>query len=168
MGTTRISLGIGAFAPAPTVGAFPEEINDPGTNYAARGLAFDTTTEENTYARFKADAYGSGSVSVICDWYSRSGSTTNGVVLAAALSVLTPGDAQSILTDAFATENTQATTVSGTARALNRTTITVSNLDSLASGDSVELKLGRRPANGSDTMAGDCVIVDVNVEYSDT
>lgn len=168
MATTRIPLGVGAFAPSPTVGAFPEEINDPGTNYAARGLAFDATANEDSYTRFRADNYGSGNVSVVVDWYSRTGQTSGGVVFAAALSVLTPADAQSVLTDAFATENTQATTVSGTARALNRTTITVSNLDSLANADSVELRLGRRPTNGSDTMTGDAVVVDVNIEYSDT
>jgi len=168
MATVRLPLGVGAFAPSPTVGAFPEEINDPGTNFAARGLAFDASTAEDTYTRFRADNFGSGNVLVIVDWYSRTAQTSGGVVLAAAFSVLPPGDAQSILTDAFATENTQATTVSGTARALNRTTITVSNLDSLAAGDSGELRRGRRPANGSDTMTGDAVVVDVNVEYSDT
>jgi uncharacterized membrane protein YjjB (DUF3815 family) len=140
-----------------------------GTNYPVSGSAFaDATTDEQIFTRWLAAQYASGNVSVLVDWYSRTGQTTGAVVWGAALSVLTPGDAQSIEADAFATENTQTTTVTGTARALTRSTITVSNLDSLAADDSVELRITRRQSNGSDTMTGDAVIVGITVRYLST
>lgn len=146
--------------------AIPELVLIAGTNYPVSGYAFtDATTDEIIYARFLASLYASGNVSVLLDWYSRTGQTTGAVVWGAALSVLTPGDAQSIETDTFATENTQTTTVTGTARALTRSTITVSNLDSLAQDDSVELRLVRRQSNGSDTMTGDAILVGITVRY---
>lgn len=167
MATVPVPLGVGAFVPHAT--NIPELDKLDGTNFPVFFWAFaDSTQDDQMSTRFLAANYGSGNVSVIIDWYSRSGSTSGAVVWGAALSVLTPGDAQSIETDAFATENTQTTTVNGTAKGLTRTTITVSNLDSLAANDSVELRITRRQSNGSDTMVGDACIVDVNVTYSDT
>jgi hypothetical protein len=141
-----------------------------GTNFPNVGYAFaDATNDEIAYTeRLMIPNYGSGNVSVLVDWYSRTGQTSGAVVWGGALSVLTPADAQSVETDAFATENTQTTTVSGTARALNRSTIAVSNLDSLAANDSLVLRLARKQSNGSDTMTGDAIIVGVTLQYSDT
>ncbi|HKZ83793.1 MAG TPA: hypothetical protein VJ793_09065 [Anaerolineae bacterium] len=141
----------------------PELVVIAGTNYPPVGYAFATgSANETIYARFVANDYGGGNLTVLLDWYSRSGSTTNSVTWGGALSVLTPGDAQSVETDAFATENTQATTVNGTARGLTRTTLTISNLDSLAANDSVEMRI-RRTDN---SMAGDAILIGVTVQYS--
>jgi hypothetical protein len=168
MATVTYPLSVGALIPSATVP--PELVRLEGTNFPEFGYAFaDATADEIVYTeRLFIPNYGSGNVSVICDWRSRTGQTTGAVVLGAALSVITPGDAQSVATDAFATENTQTTTVNGTANGLTRTTIAVSNLDSLAANDSLVLRLVRRQSNGSDTMTGDCIIEGVTLQYSDT
>lgn len=167
MATTKQYLDPGAAIPHAT--NIPELVKIDGTNFPVFGYAFaDATQDDQMSFRWKASNYGSGNVSVIIDWYSRSGSTTGAVVWGAALSVLTPGDAQSMETDGLATENTQTTTVNGTARGLTRSTITVSNLDSLAADDSVEMRIRRLQSNGSDTMTGDAIIVGIEIQYSDT
>lgn len=147
----------------------PELVKIDGTNFPVWGYAFaDSTQDDQLTFRFKASNYGSGNLSVIAAWYSRTGQTTGAVVVGAAISVITPGDAQSIETDAFATENTQTTTVTGTARAITSSTITVSNLDSLAADDIVEMRFRRLQSNGSDTMTGDMILLLLEVTYSDT
>jgi hypothetical protein len=168
MATVTYPVAIGSLIPSATVP--PENVRIEGTNFPNFGYAFaDATADEIAYTeRLMIPNYGSGNVSVLIDWYSRTGQTSNAVVWGAALSVLTPADAQSVETDAFATENTQTTTVSGTARALNRTTVTVSNLDSLAANDSMVVRLKRLQSSGSDTMSGDAIIVGVTLQYSDT
>lgn len=149
--------------------AQPELVSIAGTNFPPTGYAFaDATTDEMIYGRITAPMYGSGNVTVWLDWYSRTGQTSNAVVWGVALSVLTPGDAQSIETDSFATENTATSTVNGTARGLTRATVTVSNLDGLAADDSMEFRITRRQSNGSDTMSGDAILVGVTISYSDT
>lgn len=142
----------------------PELVKLDGTNFPVFGYAFTINTNEQLSFRWKASNYGSGNVTVICDWLSRTGVTTNNVTWGAALSVLTPGDAQSMLTDALAAENTTTTAVNGTASGLTRTSITVSNLDSLAADDSVEMRI-RRTDN---SMTGDAVLVGIELQYSDT
>lgn len=156
-------LDAGCWAPGTTV--IPEAVTVQGTNYPLPGWAFATgSANEAIYARFRAILYASGNLTVDVDWYSRSGSTSGSPTWGAALSVLTPGDAQSMESDTFATENTQSTAVNGTAKGLTRTTITVSNLDSLAIDDSVELRL-RRTDN---SMTGDAIMIGVTVYYLST
>lgn len=140
-----------------------------GTNFPVPGLAFDTTTQEAAFFRFLALLYGSGNVTVTIDWYADT-ATSGGVVFGASLAAITPDtDTQDIETKAFATENTGSDTHLGTTgQRLHRMTITVSNLDSLAAGDYVVLRLRRVPADGSDTMTGDCIVTRVTVSYSDT
>jgi hypothetical protein len=140
-----------------------------GTNFPVPGLAFDASTQETAYFRFPALSYGSGNVSVEVQWYADS-ATANGVTFGASLAAITPNtDTQDIETKAFATENTASDTHLGTTgQRLHSFTITVSNLDSVASGDDLTLRLRRVPADGSDTMTGDCIVTRVIVSYSDT
>jgi hypothetical protein len=140
-----------------------------GTNFPVAGLAFDATTQETAYFRFPAINYGSGNITVSVEWYADTASA-NGVVFGASLAAITPNtDSQDIETKAFATENTASDTHLGTTgQRLHTFDITVSNLDSIAAGDDVTLRLRRVPADGSDTMTGDCVVSRVIVSYSDT
>jgi hypothetical protein len=140
-----------------------------GTNFPIPGLAFDASTQETVFFRFPALSYGSGNVNVEIQWYADTG-TANGVTFGASLAAITPNtDSQDIETKAFATENTASDTHLGTTgQRLHSFTIAVSNLDSLAAGDDVTLRLRRVPADGSDTMTGDCIVTGVNVTYSDT
>lgn len=140
-----------------------------GTNFPIPGLAFDASTQETVLFRFPALSYGSGNLTVEIQWYADT-ATANGVTFGAALAAITPNtDSQDIETKAFATENTASDTHLGTTgQRLHSFTITVSNLDSLANGDDVTLRLRRVPADGSDTMTGDCIVTGVIVTYSDT
>ena len=144
-------------------------VQNQGTNFPVAGLACDGTTQETAYFRLPALDYGSGNVTVRVDWYADTASA-NGVTFGASLACITPNtDTQDIETKAFATENTASDTHLGTTgQRLHSFDITVSNLDSLTAGDDVTLRLRRVPADGSDTMTGDAVVVRVTVEYSDT
>jgi hypothetical protein len=140
-----------------------------GTNFPVGGLAFDATTQEAAFFDFPAIDYGSGNVTVTVEWYADTASA-NGIVFGASLAAVTPNtDSQDIETKAFATENTGSDTHLGTTgQRVHSFDITVSNLDSLAAGDDVRLRLRRVPADASDTMTGDAIVTRVKVSYSDT
>jgi hypothetical protein len=139
----------------------PEFVLIQGTNNPVPGVAFGTANQA-IFKTFVANDYGSGNLTVKLGWYSRSGSTSSTTTWGAAIQCITPGDAQSIETDSFATETTQATTVNGTAKGLTETSITVSNLDSIAAGDTVTLRI-RMTAKG---MTGDAILETISVAYS--
>jgi len=148
---------------------FPALVQANGTTIPVRGLAFDATTLEAVFFRFRATSYGSGSLTVSLDWYADTAST-NAVVWGAAIAAITPNtDSQDAETDALATASTTTTTHLGTTgQRLHRTTVTVSNLDSIAADDHVALQVYRDAANGSDTLAGDAILVAVSVSWSTT
>jgi len=137
-----------------------------GTNFPVVSLAFDATTQETAYFYFPALLYGSGNVTVTVEWYAAT-ATSGTVVFGASLACITPNtDTTDIETKAFATENTATDTHLGTTgHRLHSFDITVSNLDSIAAGDFVALRLRR---DMSDTMTGDACVVRVIVSYSDT
>lgn len=146
----------------------PELLQTNGTNLPVVGIAFGTANEA-AYYRFVAWNYGASApnISVIYDWYSRSGSTSGTVTWQASIAPLTPLDAQSVLTDTFFSNAIfTATTVSSTASALVRSSISYggANLDGLAAGDSVVLEV----LLSAKTMTGDAVLLGVTVQYSDT
>lgn len=162
MATTKQWLPASSFCPHATL--TPEYVKLDGTNFPVWGWAFTINLLEQLSARWKAINYGSGNVTAIFHWFSRTGVTTNNVTWGCAISVLTPGDAQSVLTDALATETTTTTAVNATASGLTTTSVTISNLDSLAADDSVEMRI-RRTDN---SMTGDAVLLGVELQYSDT
>lgn len=144
-------------------------VETQGTSFPVPGLAFDATTQETCYLFFRAINYGSGNLTATVQWYADS-ATTGGVVWGGSLAAITPdSDTQDIETKAFATESTAADTHLGTTgQRLHSIDITLSNLDSIASGDWVCLRLRRAPADGSDTMTGDAIVVGLTLSYSDT
>lgn len=167
MATVRHVFEVGDAEFPATNGAAP--VSTQGTNFPVSGLAFDATTQETAFFRFPALGYGSGNLTVTVEWYADTASA-NGVVFGASLAAITPNtDTQDIETKAFATENTNSDTHLGTTgQRLHTFDITVSNLDSVAAGDACVLRLRRVPADGSDTMTGDCIVTRVIVAYSDT
>lgn len=166
MSNVPYPVGVGSFVPGSTPAEF---VTLSGTNFKAPGWSFDASADESieSEALFIPN-YGSGNVTVHVDGISRSGSTSGNVVMGAAFSVRTPGDAQSVLTDAFATENTVTQAINSTASGPTRCSITVSNLDSLAANDELVLRIRRLGSNGSDTMSGDFHVRAVTLVYSDT
>jgi len=149
----------------------PEWVQANGTNYPLDGYAFDGAgaSVEAIYFEVPAPNYGASnpSVTVLVDFYTSA--TTNATVFQGALSVTTPGDAQSLLTDTFATANAAgAVTSNSTANGHNRATITITNLDSLTANDRLAFKLFRDPANGGDSNTADAIVFGVWFQYPDT
>jgi hypothetical protein len=139
-----------------------------GTNFPVFGYAFDAASTETIQYRVPIENYGSGNLTLKLHWYSRSGSTSGAVVWSTDIEAITDGDAQSMETDAFATAQTVTTTVNATAKGPTGSSITISNLDSLATGDTIELRIQRLGANAGDTMAGDAILFAIELQYSDT
>ena len=149
----------------------PELVTIPGTTATnapvITGYAFGVANE-GIFFRFTAMNYGASNpnVTVLLDWMARTTATVSGsVTWGAALSVLTPGDAQSMITDGIATENTQSSTTSSTGNGPTRCTITVTNLDSLAAGDTVLLRIR---STAFTSFTGDALLFGVTVQYPDT
>lgn len=93
--------------------------------------------------------------------------TANAVKWQAQVSAVTPADADTPLEHAFATANTTTTNVNTTeARRLTETSITLSNADSMAAGDLIQIVLFRDSADGSDTATVDAEVVAVAFEYT--
>lgn len=141
-----------------------------GTNFPVESLGFDATTEESVFFMFPAVGYGSGNLTVNVRWYSETAQTTGGVTFGGSLAAITPNtDTQDIETKAFATEVTASDTHLGTTgQRLHEMSIVVTNLDSIGAEDWCVLKLARKVADAGDTMTGDCNVVEVGIDYSDT
>jgi len=149
--------------------AFPALVQANGTNIPVRGLAFDAASDEAAFFRFRTANYDSGDLTVDLAWYADTASS-GAVVWGAAIAAITPNtDTQDVETDSLATASTTTTTHLGTTgQRLHRTSVTVSNLDSVDSDDHVVLQVYRDADNGSDTMAGDAILVGVSVSWTGT
>lgn len=149
--------------------AFPAYVKSNGTNFPVSGLAFDAATDEAAFWKFIAQNYGSGNLTVNIYWYADTASSGN-VIFDVQIAAITPdSDTQDIETDGLATANSVTDAHLGTTgQRLHEAVVTVSNLDSIAADDLVFLRLNRDANNGSDTMAGDAIVVAVEVTYSDT
>ena len=148
---------------------FPGYSKVNGTNFPVSGLYFDAAADEAAFWKLQALLYGSGNLTLDLEWYADS--ATSGVVRwGGAIAAITPDtDSQDVETKAFATETTVDDTHLGTTgQRLHRCTITISNLDSLAAGDVVWLRIRRIGSNGADTMTGDAILVKATLSYSDT
>jgi hypothetical protein len=140
-----------------------------GTNFPIPVLAYDTTAEEQAYWTARAINYGSGNITADIDWYAdtaSSGDVRWGVQIAA----ITPNtDTDDIETYAFATANEVTDSHLGTTgQRLHRATISISNLDGIATDDWFAVKLYRDIGDAADTMAGDAFVAMLTLSYSDT
>lgn len=167
MGTVRQFL---APEEAQTLAAsFPQFQRNLGTNFPVSGLAFDAAATETAYWKLIAVAYGSGNITCLIDWYADTAST-NAVKWSVQIAAITQNtDTQDVETKALATAQTATTTHLGTtAQRLQQSSVTISNLDSVAAGDMVWISVARLGADAADTMAGDVILVGVELSYSDT
>lgn len=140
-----------------------------GTNFPVRGLAFDAAADEAAFWALESGQYGSGNLTVELEWYADTASSGD-VVWGASIAAITPEtDTQDVETKTLATEQTVTDSHLGTTgQRAHRASVTVSNLDSLANKDLVWIRIRRVGSNGSDTMAGDAVLMKVRVSFSDT
>jgi hypothetical protein len=151
--------------------AFPQYLKINGTNFPVSGLAYDAATDEAAFWKLVATSYGSGNITLTLYWYADTASTAN-VVWEAQIAAITPNtDSGDIETKALATLNfVQDTHLGTTGQRLHSAAITISNLDSLAAGDVVWVRIAR-DANGTsatDDMTGDAILIGATFAYSDT
>lgn len=150
--------------------SFPAIVQANGTNIPVRGLAFDGAAEEACFFTFRAINYGSGNLTLDVYWYADSG-TSGDVIFGAAIAAITPNtDTQDVETDSLATATTVTDTHLGTtAQRLHQCAITISNLDSLANNDIVQLRFYRDADAAGDTMNSiDAIVTNLVLSYSDT
>lgn len=151
--------------------AFPQYLKTNGTNFPVEALAYDASSDEAAFWKFRATSYGSGNITLTIIWYADTASSGN-VVWEAQLAAITPDtDTQDVETKAFASLNfVQDTHLGTTGQRVHSCTLTISNLDSLANADLCFLRIAR-DANGTsatDDMAGDALLLLVALAYSDT
>lgn len=147
--------------------AFPQFQRVAGTNFPVTSLAFDAAAAESAFWKLVAEGYTSGNITLDLFWYADTASSGD-VVWEASVACITPDtDSQDVETKAFATANTVTDSHLGTTgQRLHKASITISNLDSIAAGDVLWLKVARNGASGSDTMTGDAMLVGVRFSYS--
>lgn len=164
MGTKDVTIPARAFIPASSNGARHKIVE--GTNFPIAVLAFDASTIQTAFASFIANAYGSGNITLTLYLYAASASSGDSVWEASIAAVTPNTDTGDIESKAFATAQTATLTHPGTTgkRQLS-VAITISNLDSIAAGDMVVVKL-RRLTSGN-TMTGDGYVEYANLQYSD-
>jgi hypothetical protein len=140
---------------------------EAGTNYPIPCWRFIDSATGDIYFHFRASGYTSGNLTLDLDWYSITGQTTGAVRWQAAIAAVAPGSSSfDFTTHAFATAQAVTTTVLGTtAHRSNRSSITISNLDSLAADNDVILKVSRLGADGADTMTGDAALHEVMISF---
>lgn len=160
-----VAVPIDILSGRPDVTNPPEYVYITGTNFPSDGYAFPNPgASKAVYARLGAELYGnSGNWTLDIHWYSRSSSTSGNVTWSIQLAAITPGDAQSVETKAFATAQTVNTTVNATAKGLTLSSATITNLDSVNAGDSVWLKITRTDTS----MVGDAILSRLSASYSD-
>lgn len=168
MGTVVWSISPLEYTPATANGGQPGAVI--GSAFPVVGIWFDSATDETVYTQFDAVSYGSGNITLDIDWYADGAVTSGNVVFTAAIACITPNtDSQDLETKTFATEQSVTDSHLGTtAQRLHTASLTISNLDSIAAGDSVALKLYRNADDASDTLAADAVIYSTRISYSDT
>lgn len=166
MATVFQSIDVGAAQFLST--SFPALVKN-GTNFPVIGLAYDAASVEAAFWLVRAINYGSGNLTVKVLWYADT-ATSGDVVWGTQIAAITPNsDTQDVETKALATANTATDTHLGTTgQRLHDIDVTVSNLDSLANGDEIWLRIYRDASAVGDTMTGDAILVGAVVSYSDT
>jgi len=168
MATVYYELDIANALPVPGV-TFPQ-MKQAGSSLTVDSLSFDAGGTEGCMWKIpRLPSYGSGNITLTPIWYADSASSGD-VVFGGALAAITPNtDTQDAETKSFATETTATDSHLGTTgQRVHSVDITISNLDSVASGDIAWIRLQRLGANGSDTMTGDAQVIGAILSYSDT
>lgn len=126
-------------------------------------LCFDASTEESVYFDgVLPDNYAGGGLTIDLYWMGAS-ATSGNVVWGSSIEALNGLDQDG---DSFATEQTATGAANGTSGIYTKTSVAHSsgaNMDSLAAGAPYRLKIARKAADGSDTMAGDAHLTRVVV-----
>jgi hypothetical protein len=125
---------------------------------------FDDTTDEHIVTHFVLPTNYVGTP-VLKVYYKATSDTTGTAAFEARLSALTAADATDMDADAFAAVNAGSGTIPGTAGFIEVISITLTNADSMASGDHVILCLNRDVS--ADDVTGDLEVFACDFQYSD-
>lgn len=125
------------------------------------------STVESAHWQFRLPTNYSSTPVIKIQWHANA--TSNAVKWQTQIGAVTPADVDTPLEHAYATADTTTTNVNTVeARRLTETSITVSNADSMAAGDWIELVLFRDPADAADTCTADAEVLAVAFEYTTT
>lgn len=160
---SRLDPELGQFLSS---GNFPTYKKVDGTNFPISCLGYNDTTVQDAFFKFFPSTYGSGNLTLTLEWYSATGQTSGAVKWGASLSAIAPGAAQSVETASFATQDVATTTVNATAKGMTQTVITITDLNSIAAGDLVWIRIERVANDGGDTMTGDANLMFATVSWS--
>ena len=131
------------------------------------GYSFPAAFDTQGFYEFKVPSYLSGNITLNIVWYARLAVTTGNVRWSVQMFAITPGDAANVLNRALAAAQTTTTATNATGQGSALSTVTISNLDSVAAGDVVQLRILRDTTVGSN-LADGAVIFDVEVVYAAT
>lgn len=124
---------------------------------------FDASTDEHIMWTFVMPV-GYLSAPVLKVHYKCVSATSGTAAFAAAIMAVTDADSQDVDADAFDSTNAGSATVPGTAGHLDVISITMSNADSVAAGDTVCLVLLRDVSE--DSVTGDIEVINVELQYT--
>lgn len=147
-------------------------VESTGTGTPRRLVAdFDPTTAQFGYWTFVAPSdTTTGDILLDVKWFTNDTGASEDAIWYAYISCTTEGDADSMAEDAVGTANTAAEDCNATeANRLISTTITLSNTDSIAAGDSCTLVVGRDAGDAignadNDGLSSDARMVAVHVK----
>lgn len=125
----------------------------------------DTTVEELLSPQLVCPLAHTGAGTLKLDiWYRMNSATSGSVVWSAKVGAISDGDAFDTTTTEFGTTNASGgVAVPGTAKYVDKATITLTNDDDLEAGDLLRLQLERTSSNGSDTASGDAELLSVEL-----
>lgn len=148
----------------PLAAEFPASNFAPLTMVNRRpALAFDAAADESAYWTGVAPQGLSGTITVVVH-YCMASAVTGSVYFQAQIEAITPGDAVDLdAGNSFDSANSGNGAVPGTAGYEQAISITMTNADSIAAGDLFRLALNRDADNASDTAAGDCYVLGVEL-----
>jgi hypothetical protein len=147
--------------------AFPQYRKEDGTNIPFTCLAFDAGAIEAAFWEKRVPGYAGGDLTAYIEWMAES-ATSGDVVWEISIAAVTPEtDSAALTAKALATVQTVTDTHLGTnaKRPMKTAAITISNLDSLAAGDMLFVRVRRLATDGGDTMTGDAWLTCVTIEY---
>lgn len=168
MATIGISLPVaGCVLPDDTAGSAAAQLQykqssgtDPQPGWVE--ALFDASTDEHIYWTFIMPNNFS-SAPVLKVYYKCTSATSGTAHFDAALMALTDGDATDADADSHSTTNSGSATVPGTAGHIDVISITLTNADSVAAGDWVQLVLLRDIS--ADSVTGDLEVPIVELQY---
>lgn len=165
MPTRTKQLSPKSCSPLSTVPAILDVI--AGTNGPIDVLKFSSTVDSAAIWSFDATDYASGNLTLKINWYADTASTGD-VMWGGAIYCITPNtDTSDTETKAWAAETTFTDNHLGTTgQRLHTCDVTISNLDSIAAGDQVWIRVRRLGSNGADTMAGLAHLALAQVSYT--